>query len=879
MVGTLEYVSPEQAEMSALGADTRSDIYSLGVLLYELLTGSTPLTRKRMKEAAYADILRMIKEEDPPKPSTRLVASQETLASISAQRHTEPAKLTKLVRGELDWIVMKALEKDRNRRYESASAFAADVQRYLNDEPVQACPPSRWYRFRKLARRNKPVLATATALALALLVAVGSLIGAVTVLAAANTEIRKQQEETEKALLSEKAAKQKLDKALERQRRLSSFQRFALAQRELTANNISRAEELLEEIPEEERGLEWRLLKGLRPGPQVLRDSGSWLLDVAISPDGQKVASCGLGPLSILGELNLWDAANGRRIARLGGRLGGHFGPVVCLAFSPDGKRLASAGLDKVIHIWDVQTHKSIGALRGHGGYILSLAFHPDGSRLASAGLDQSVRVWDVASREEKLCYRGHGANVSCVAFSPDGQRLASWGMDNLVRIWDARTGADVMQLSGHSGRVFSLAYRPDGKQIASGGALGLSVWDTASGKQLQSLQGIDNVALRLTYSPDGQRLIAGCWNRTVKIWDLETGGETLVLRGHGDMVMGVGVSADGRRLVSAGFDGTVRLWYPPPAAEQPGQTPRVLRGHERELGSIVFSPDGRRLASCSLDSTIRIWDLATDKVLHTLKGHAEPTSSLAFSADGKQLTSVSFAGTIMTWDVESGALLRARPKHLGPVLATGFIVAFRPDGRRLASTPDDMTVRVWDVATGQEQWAKPPRIGLTPPMTLAYSADGRRIAAAATGVIKVWDADTAAELHSFAGTQHMVHFLAFHPDGRQLATASWDGLVTLWDIDTGKKVHTLRGHTDRAIGVVFSPDGRRLASSSCDNTVILWDTQTGKKLDTLTGHIGYTLSLAFSGDGKTLATTSGHRYRGEILLWDMATLEKKRQE
>src|SRR5215218_1387336 len=160
MVGTLEYVSPEQAEMSALGVDTRSDVYSLGVLLYELLTGSTPLGHQRVKEAGYAEVLRMIKEEDPPRPSTRLSDSGVALATISAQRRTEPAKLTKLVRGELDWIVMKCLEKDRSRRYETANGFAADVQRYLADEPVQACPPSGWYRLRKFVRRNKgPVLA------------------------------------------------------------------------------------------------------------------------------------------------------------------------------------------------------------------------------------------------------------------------------------------------------------------------------------------------------------------------------------------------------------------------------------------------------------------------------------------------------------------------------------------------------------------------------------------------------------------------------------------------------------------------------------------------------------------------------------------------
>jgi eukaryotic-like serine/threonine-protein kinase len=215
MVGTLEYMSPEQAEMSALGVDTRSDIFSLGVLLYELLTGSTPLFHKRFKEAAYGEILRMIREEEPPKPSTRLSDSGEALASISAKRHMEPAKLTKLVRGELDWIVMKTLEKDRNRRYATANGFAADVQRYLADEPVLACPPSAWYRFRKFARRNKRTLATAALFGVMLLAAVGAVTGTVG-WAVRDRESREQElaRKTERDLaLTEQGVRQAIEQA------------------------------------------------------------------------------------------------------------------------------------------------------------------------------------------------------------------------------------------------------------------------------------------------------------------------------------------------------------------------------------------------------------------------------------------------------------------------------------------------------------------------------------------------------------------------------------------------------------------------------------------------------------------------------------------
>ena len=257
MIGTPLYMSPEQAEMSGLDVDTRSDIYSLGVLLYELLTGTTPFDQERMRTAGYDEVRRIIREEEPAKPSARISTLNRAATTVSANRKSDPSRLSQLFRGELDWIVMKALEKDRNRRYETAAAFAADVQRYLNDEAVEACPPSARYRFRKFARRHKAAFLTGSAVAVAMLVAVGSLISGVVVLATSNANVRH------------------ADRPLNVRRKRSYTQRIALAGRELAAGNVGRAEELLDECPLDRRGWEWHFLKRQRYGnPPPLKHDG-----------------------------------------------------------------------------------------------------------------------------------------------------------------------------------------------------------------------------------------------------------------------------------------------------------------------------------------------------------------------------------------------------------------------------------------------------------------------------------------------------------------------------------------------------------------------------------------------------------------------------
>ncbi len=831
VLGSPNFMPPEQAGGKHGKVGRPSDVYALGGILYYLLTARAPFQAESLE-----GIITQVLHAEP----------------------VAPRLLNPSIPRDLETIALKCLEKEASRRYQSAQELADELGRFHRGEPIHArpiTPPEKLWRW----CRRKPALAGAVGFAVAALVL--GLVATSWQWRRAERNARSERHERQRAETGESNAVQQI-----------YIDQLNLAQAAWEQNNVSRMRKLLDETASApQRGFEWHYWqRQLHLELRALRGHTGPILAVAYSPDGRRIVTGSADKTA-----RVWDAETGQESFPLKG----HTDSVRSVAFSRDGQRIVTGSWDRTVRVWEAATGGLLCSFGANGKQVFSVAFSPDGQRIVTGGQEVKARVWEANSGNELFPLVGHSNLVWAVAFSEDGQRIITGSWDETAGVWDAATGEHLRTLIGHRGVVLSVAFSPDGQRVVTGGQdHRAKVWDAASGTHLFTLKGHSAAVFSVSFSRDGKRILTSSDDQTARLWDAASGEELRVFKGHGSRIGSAAFSPDGQRIVTGG--GAVRF-APEGIAFNPttgdDQTAKVwdatdtrevltLNGHEKDVVSVDVSADGRFVVSGSFDGTARVWDIRTGQEVARMIGHEEAVRGVAFFPDGKRIVTGSFDGTARIWDIVSQREIHQLKGHTNRV----FSVAVSPNSRWIATSSWDHTVRVWDAVNGHQRH----KFDEPAPSVYAvtFSPDSRQVGSANVfGMARFWDPDSGREFPGFRDTRN-IWSLAFSRDGRRIVTGSHGLIAKVWDAVSGQQQITLEGHAAHIHAAVFSPDGRRIVTGSVDQTAKLWDADTGSELLTLKGHSGTVFSVVFTPDGQRIVTASGDR---TIKIWEAASDEQ----
>ncbi len=893
VLGTPAYMSPEQAQ-GDVTVDSRSDVYSLGCVLRELVVGSPPFSQAFLAGMSSLDAARCVASKTPDTPLKALgdkLSMQNEDRHFITHRRTSPRSITRDIRSDLNDVMLKALQPEPSRRYQSARDLADDLRRYLAMNPVLARPHSRVYLATSFAKRNRKLVA------IALLAFLFLLAGVIATSIAGYTAVRRARQleiETAKAHAAAEAAAAREAESIHA---LYAANIHAAAASS-AIGELAGMRSALQACPEHQRGWEWRYLQGMTDDSQrVLDGFNARVIDMDFAPHESLVAAC---------------AGNGRAcIWRLDRDspptwLPGSMVEVRRIRFSPDGQSVVTSDEGGFVRVFDVATGALRTARRVHIGRVGSVEYSPDGRNIVTAAADTTAVILDASSLETKFVLQSHSGGVQIAGYSPDGSCIATISDDGTACLWDPLHGDLRFRLDrridGQTLWLMSMAFSPDSSRLAAGSGAGdVFVWRTSDGSLVAEHRERGRDVLGIEFDHTGRRLISTDSRGSSLIWDVESAPEpdslpytdggsracawnqdsTLIAIAGQDRIVRIFSAAEGRLLrtlrghtalidrvafhptlpllVTVAADQTVRTWDLKASPQQ-----LVLSGHEDQVRTTVYSPDGSTLLTSSLDNTARLWDSASGQEVLRFVGHQWHLLDAQFSSDARRVVTASSDGTARIWDAHTGDCIRPLSQHTGAVRTARFN---RDDSCVLTSSYDETAIK-WNATTGEKLVSFEGHHDRV--LHAQYSPDcGSVLTHSRDGTLKLWDEQTGALRQTFRGHAGLIRFAQFSASGSLIVSASEDQSAKVWNVKTGETITTLAGHTGQVRCARFNADTSLIATGSADHTARVWDAKSGSEVLILRGHDRPVDFVAFHPTEHRLATGAAD---GTVRLWDTRT-------